>query len=72
MNISNKKLRDLQRLIHLIAAPLLALQIYSPLGTIPAFTAVVRYVAIPLAVLTGLVMWQMPVITKFLKGLSVA
>ena len=68
--ISNKKLRDLQRLVHLIAAPLLILQIYSPLGSIPEFTAIVRFVAIPFAVLTGLVMWQMPTVTKFLKSLS--
>lgn len=70
--LSNKKLRDLQRLIHLIAAPLLILQIYSPLGNIPEFTAVVRFAAIPLAVLTGLVMWQMPTFTKLLKRLSAA
>ncbi|MBL8061881.1 MAG: hypothetical protein JNK32_02600 [Anaerolineales bacterium] len=71
MNISNKKLRDLQRLIHLMAAPMLILQIYSPLGDIPAFTTMVRFVAIPFVVLTGLVMWQMPLITKLLKGRSV-
>ena len=68
--ISNKKLRDLQLLVHLIAAPLLILQIYSPLGNIPEFTAIVRFVAIPFAVLTGLVMWQMPTVTKFLKSFS--
>lgn len=71
MNISNKTLRNLLRIIHLIIGGLVIACIYSPLGNLEWFGNVVR-VSIPILTITGLSMWQMPLITKTFKRQTVA
>ncbi len=67
MSISNKTLRNLLRVIHLVVAALIGAYLYSPLGDVAWFVNVVRASVLPVLLVTGLSMWQMPVLTKLLK-----
>ena len=58
MKFSNKRVRDLQRAVHLVGGLLVMASIYSPMGDQAILTALVQGVAIPVMVLTGLAMWQ--------------
>ena len=66
MKISNKTLRDILRVIHLVIGGLVIAYIYSPLGNVEWFGNLVR-VSIPILTVTGVSMWQMPLITKTFK-----
>lgn len=68
MKISNKTLRDVQRAFHLALAAVIGTYVYSPWGGHPAFDLITKLVVIPILSVTGLVMWQMPTIMKWLKG----
>jgi hypothetical protein len=68
MNISNRTTRAMLRIIHLLAAGFVGTFIYSPWSEIDAFQTLVRWVAFPVLLgMTGLWMWQMPRINKWLK-----
>ena len=67
MNISNKRLRDLQRVIHLVGAAILGVYIYSPWGNDPTFAFLTKFVVIPVLIISGGILWQMPRITKRLR-----
>jgi hypothetical protein len=71
MNISNKTLRNLLRIIHLVIGGLVIAYIYSPLGNLEWFVSLVR-VSIPILTITGISMWQMPLITKAFKRQTTA
>ena len=58
MKLSNKRVRDLQRTVHLVGGLLVMASIYSPLGDQAVLEALVQLVVIPVMVLTGLAMWQ--------------
>ena len=66
MNISNKSLRNQLRTIHLVVGGLLIAYIYSPLGNLDWFETLIR-ISLPILTITGLSMWQMPLITKVFK-----
>ena len=57
-NISNKQIRDIQRAVHLLAALLLLLYFYTPLGSATLFTTILQFFVLPLLVITGMLMWQ--------------
>jgi len=67
MRLSNKTLRDILRAVHLVIAGMIGAYLYSPLGDAEWFAALVRFSTMPVLVLTGLSMWQMPALTKLLK-----
>ena len=67
MNISNKSLRTTLRVIHLMMAGLVGAYLYSPLGNLEWFTNLVRVTVMPVFVISGLSMWQMPFLTKWIK-----
>jgi hypothetical protein len=50
--------RSILRWIHLVFAIPIAGYIYSPFKELPNYAPVVRYVAFPMIVLTGLWMWK--------------
>ncbi len=58
MKLSNKRLRDLQRAVHLTGGLLVMASIYSPLRDQAVLDALVQVVAIPVMLVTGLAMWQ--------------
>ena len=53
--------------VHLIVAALVGAYLYSPLGEIEWYENLVRISVLPVLVMTGLSMWQMPALTKLLK-----
>ena len=67
MQFSNKSLRNSFRVIHLVVAGLIGVYIYSPLGTVEWYANLVRASVLPILLITGISMWQMPSLTKWLK-----
>ena len=67
MQFSNKSLRNSFRVIHLVVAGLIGAYIYSPLGNVEWYANLVRASVLPILLITGLSMWQMPSLTKWLK-----
>ena len=66
--VSNKRIRDAQRITHLAAAAVLALALYAPLGSVPLLSAVLKFGVIPLLVTTGLLMWQWTRLRRWLAA----
>jgi hypothetical protein len=56
--VSNKLIRDIQRVTHLVAALVLVLYVYIPLGSVPLLTTVLQFGVLPLLAVTGMLMWQ--------------
>lgn len=50
--------RTIARWIHIVFSIPIAGYVYSPFADLPNYAPVVRYVAIPVLVLTGLWMWK--------------
>ncbi len=69
---SNKRLRDIQRITHLVGAGALVLYLYTPLGSAPLFTALMQFLVVPMLVATGMLMWQLPRLRKLLQGKRLA
>ncbi len=65
-NVSNKQIRDIQRFTHLVAALVLVLYVYIPLGSVPLLTTVVQFAVLPLLAATGMLMWQWTRLRKLL------
>ena len=65
-NVSNKQIRDIQRITHLVAALVLVLYVYLPLGSVPLLTTVVQFAVLPLLAATGMLMWQWTRLRKLL------
>jgi hypothetical protein len=57
--------RRLERMVHLAAGAVLAAYVYLPLGD--AVADVIRWVVLPMLVLSGLAMWQMARIRRALS-----
>ena len=56
--ISSATQRSIFRWIHIIMAIPIAGYVYSPFEELPNYAPVVRFIAIPVLVLTGLWMWK--------------
>jgi hypothetical protein len=65
-NVSHKQIRDIQRVTHLVAALVLVLYVYIPLGSVPLLTTVVQFAVLPLLAATGILMWQWTRLRKLL------
>jgi len=72
MNFSNKTLRNSLRIIHLVVGGLVGAYLYSPLGELAWFAGLVKVSVMPVFLITGLSMWQMPFLTKMLKRQPIA
>ena len=64
---SGKRIRDRQRAAHLFTGTLLILYVYLP--AVPASPAgwVIRWVALPLLVIDGILMWQWPRVRRLAR-----
>jgi len=65
--MSNKNLRNLIRVIHLIAAATLGLYFYSPLAGDETLRLIIQFVTLPGILLTGLTLWQQAYLNKLLN-----
>ncbi len=60
-----KRIRDRQRLAHLVGGVLLVAYVYAP-GA-PVLEAAVRWVVLPVLVVSGVVMWQWGKIRRWMR-----
>jgi len=58
--LSNKRLRDIERVVHIVTGLLLMAYVYSPLADQVWYSLVIRIVVFPILVGSGLAMWQLP------------
>jgi hypothetical protein len=65
--MSNKPLRQTVRIAHLVEGILIGIYFYSPLGSEPFYGDLIRFVVLPLIVVSGLVMWQQPRVVRLLR-----
>ena len=65
--MSNKNLRNLIRVIHLIAAAALGLYFYSPLSGDETLRLIIQFATLPSILLTGLTLWQQAYLNKLLN-----
>jgi hypothetical protein len=66
------QLRRALRLSHIAVGVLLSIYVYSPLHADPLLTDIIRYLAIPAVVLSGVAMWQQGRISRWTARRSVA
>lgn len=64
MKISNHRIRTMQRAMHLVAAAYLLFYLYGPLGQEPIVANITKFLVIPLLLITGMVMWQLPKLSR--------
>ena len=65
--MSNKNLRNVIRIIHLIAAATLGMYFYSPIAGDETLRLIIQLVTLPSIVLTGIALWQQAYLNKLLK-----
>jgi thiosulfate reductase cytochrome b subunit len=70
MMISSAAKRSIIRWIHLILAIPIVGYVYSPFEELPNYAPVVRFVSIPVLVLTGLWMWKGHVLRRLISKRS--
>lgn len=58
--MNTKQQRDGQRAVHLVASAILLAYLYTPLGDNDLLQVMVRAVIVPIVLITGVLMWQMP------------
>ena len=64
--MSNKNLRNVIRIIHLIAAATLGMYFYSPIAGDETLRLIIQFVTLPGIVLTGIALWQQAYLNKLL------
>ena len=62
--------RSILRWIHIVLAVPIAGYVYSPFEELPNYAPVVRFIAIPVMVLTGLWMWKGHVVRRLFSKRS--
>lgn len=62
-----KKIRERQRLAHLISGAVLIAYVYLPIDAGSLFEVAVRWVVLPLLVIDGLLMWQWPKLRRLAR-----
>ena len=65
--MSNKNLRNVIRIVHLIAAAVFGMYFYSPIAGDETLRLVIQFVTLPSIVLTGLALWQQAYLNKLLS-----
>jgi len=65
--MSNKNLRNVIRIVHLIAAATLGAYFYSPIAGDVTLRLIIQFVTLPSIVLTGIALWQQAYLNKLLN-----
>lgn len=65
--MSNKKLRNIIRIIHLFAAATFGMYFYSPIAGNETLKLVIQIATLPSIALTGLALWQQAYLNKLLN-----
>lgn len=67
LHISARRVRDLQRVVHLLTATVLLAYVYAVPIASSGFAAAVRWVALPVLALSGVALWKWPKVRSFLR-----
>jgi len=65
---SNKQMRDMERLAHLGSALLVAAVVYAPWHDSAVATGLVRFVVFPVLAGSGIAMWQLQRLRRWLRA----
>jgi len=65
--MSNKNLRNVIRITHLIAAATLGMYFYSPISGNETLRLIIQFVTLPGIVVTGIALWQQAYLNKLLN-----
>ena len=65
--MSNKNLRNVIRIMHLIAAASLGIYFYSPIAGDETLRLIIQFVTLPSGVVTGIALWQQAYLNKLLN-----
>ncbi len=65
--MSNKRLRQVTRILHILEAIVLGAFIYGPWGDGSLLEASIQYFFFPALAISGIVLWQQPRIMKWFK-----
>ena len=65
--MSNKNLRNVIRIIHLIAAATLGIYFYSPIAGDVTLRLIIQFITLPSIVVTGIALWQQAYLNKLLN-----
>jgi hypothetical protein len=65
--MSNKQLRNIVRIAHIIEGVFIGLFVYSPLRTDETYLAMMQFVILPAIIISGVFMWQQPRILKLFR-----
>jgi len=65
--MSNKNLRNVIRIVHLIAAATLGVYFYSPMAGDETLRLIIQFITLPSIVLTGIALWQQAYLNKLLN-----
>jgi len=65
--MSNKNLRNVIRIIHLIAAAIFGMYFYSPIAGDETLRLIIQFVTLPSIALTGVALWQQAYLNKLLN-----
>ena len=65
-HMSSKQIRNAVRIAHIIEGAMIAAFIYAtPLRSNDIYTALIQFLILPLLIISGLVMWQLPRLNKW-------
>ena len=65
--MSNKNLRNLIRVLHLLAAATLGMYFYSPIAGNETLKLIIQFATLPSIALTGLALWQQAFLNKLIN-----
>ena len=65
--MSNKNLRNVIRIIHLIAATTFGMYFYSPIAGNESLRLIIQFITLPSIALTGIALWQQAYLNKLIN-----
>lgn len=65
--MSNKQIRNIVRIAHIVQGVFIALLVYSPLRTDATYLAIMQFVILPSIIISGVFLWQQPRILKLFR-----
>lgn len=65
--LSNKRLRDIERIVHIAGGVLLLIYLYVPGANAGSFTLIMQVLVIPILFGSGFAMWQLPRARRWLN-----
>jgi hypothetical protein len=68
--MSNKQIRNIVRIAHIVEGVFIALFVYSPLRTDDTYLAIMQFVILPAIIISGVFMWQQPRILQLFRRQS--